>query len=244
MIADEKGTNILIERNGWKVAKVFSGHDPILHTEKVMQESGREKIKHTPLRRYVEIIDADSPAGLIKELEFYRDQGGDYMLALAGTQSTCNTNPNVLAVRYTIPEAQILGSTMDGAPSENLQQLKAEMKKELLAEMAAEQKAKEEAEEIQALRDELAELKTDGGKLAHVLRELAAPYIQIIMNNLTQGQAQPLQGQQQPQQNLIPHTQEGLNEALGVLVREFGARAIIDLANNPQQVETLKTFIK
>lgn len=244
MITDDKGVNILIVRNGWKFAKVFAGHEPIFTTE--LTEKGTKQI---PLRRHIEIISADTSENLVKELEFYKNQGGPFLMAFASSTSGLNNSPNVVAVSYQLPEPQIMGQTvLQGQQPDNLTKLRAEIKAEVLAEIRQAKIEEEKEAEIEAMRQELAEMKTEGGKLAYVLREMAKPYIAQFMTVVNTGPAaQPLQGQPEPQQpnqqQPIPYTEEGLNLALGKLVREFGAKAIIDLANDDNKVNTLKTFI-
>lgn len=238
MVLDWNNLKILAERQGFKSAKVYASHDP-LHSHSTEKNNYK--------RAHIELMNTGSTNELLKELEFYRDQSGEYTIEFAKSSTTITTNPKQILVSFPVQPAQIIDTTLQGHAQphagDNLQKLKEEMKAQVIAEIRAEEEAKRKAEEIEDMRRQLREYETQSGKLAAVFGQMLKQYLPDLMgqNSMAmQGTPEPNQTQKAQHQGV---DRDALNKALGKLISEFGAQAIIDLANNPERINMLKQFI-
>jgi len=210
----------LIGHNGYKCAKVFQG------------------LRNHSDRLPMDFIRTLSTDELISRLEEYKQaMPGKYILILGVSSQSVNKHPRIVKIDLepNFEDAQVLSTTLDGNNPNTLVKLTQQITLQVKAELQAEADAKEKENEVIQLRAELVEIKTPGGKLAHVVGELLGEVLPGLLGMETPVAAAPMQGAE--------YSKDELDSALIILVEQFGAPAIIKLSKNPGQIQTLKQFI-
>lgn len=125
-------------------------------------------------------------------------------------------------------------TTPTSEPAFDLNGIEDRIRQNILVEITAKHEAEAKEKELKEALAEVAEMKTTGGQLAFLIQHL-------ISGVVTPGTALSMQGME-PQEISEDQASE-LDTALGILVREFGAKALINFANDPGKMQMAKNFI-
>lgn len=109
-------------------------------------------------------------------------------------------------------------------------------------------------EQVEELSEELKQFETHSGKFAHSLENLffqIAPKLGINLDNFSQPNTPPMQGNEQGQDwqkiDLSGNSEAHIENALIVLLEAFGAEFVLKFARtiqaDPNKVNTLKSFL-
>lgn len=218
MIADFKHIEHQIRENGYKTCRIFDGFRGL---------DGRDP---------VELVSSKTEEELISKISYYdKNYPGKYILQLATNSNMLGNNPRTIKVDF-VPEAQVMGTTLQGNTPQSIVELTAQITAQVREEIRKEDEIRREREEMDEIRRERDELKTGAGKIAEI-------FTQVVMGMMTPNSSPGTQAPTPAMQGTEP-TKEELNEALIRLVEALGTETIIKLSNKitPQLIAMVQTF--